>query len=113
MLRVDGDSQSIYLQGVMVSIDPAFKLYVPTELTNPKFLPEVAVFTNFINFAVTQEGLEAQLLSVIVSERMAKVEKKFEDTYDEIKENKEFTIASMNHVHDVVNQFQQNFQDEL
>lgn len=46
-------------------------------------------------------------------ENKRKMEKKFEDTYDEIRENKEFTIASMNHVHDVVNQFQQNFQDEL
>ena len=46
-------------------------------------------------------------------ENKRKMEKKFEDTYDEIRENKEFTIASMNHVHDVVNQFQQKFQDEL
>ena len=46
-------------------------------------------------------------------ENKRKMEKKFEDTYDEIEENKEFTIASMNHVHDVVNQFQQKFQDEL
>ena len=77
MLRVEGKSQSIFLQGVLVPIDPTFRLYVTTELEDPRFLPEIAVFTNFINFAVTQEGLEAQLLSVIVSERMAKAEKKF------------------------------------
>lgn len=46
-------------------------------------------------------------------ENKRKMEKKFEDTYAEIRENKEFTIASMDHVHDVVNQFQQKFQDEL
>ena len=36
-------------------------------------------------------------------ENKRKMEKKFDDTYAEIQENKEFTIASMNHVHDVVN----------
>ena len=77
MLRVEGKSVSIFLQGVMVPLDPSFKLYITTELRNPRFLPEVAVFANFINFAVTPEGLEAQLLSVVVSERMAKAEKKF------------------------------------
>ena len=41
------------------------------------------------------------------------MEKKFEDTYNEISENREQTIASMNHVHDVVNAFQQKFQEEL
>ena len=46
-------------------------------------------------------------------ENKRKMEKKFEVTYAEIRENKEFTIASMDHVHDVVNQFQQKFQDEL
>ena len=32
-----------------------------------------------------------------------KMEKKFDDTYAEIAENKEHTIQCMNHVHDVVN----------
>ena len=41
------------------------------------------------------------------------MEKKFEDTYSEIAENREQTIASMNHVHEVVNAFQQKFQEEL
>lgn len=41
------------------------------------------------------------------------MEKKFEDTYAEIAENKQHTIACMNDVHDTVNKFQQKFQDEL
>ncbi len=39
-------------------------------------------------------------------ENKRKMDQKFDDTYTEIAENKEHTIASMNHVHDVVNQFQ-------
>lgn len=38
-------------------------------------------------------------------ENKRQMEKKFDDTYAEIAENKEHTIQCMNHVHDVVNQF--------
>ena len=41
------------------------------------------------------------------------MEKKFEDTYEEIRENREQTIINMNHVHEIVMQFQQRFQEEL
>lgn len=38
-------------------------------------------------------------------ENKRQMEKKFEDTYAEIQENKEHTIACMNDVHDTVNKF--------
>ena len=60
-----------------MAIEPNFKLYITTEIRNPTFPSEVAVFANFINFAVTQEGLEAQLLGVIVQDRMAELEAQF------------------------------------
>jgi len=46
-------------------------------------------------------------------ENKRQMEKKFEDTYAEIAENKQHTIACMNDVHDTVNKFQQKFQEEL
>ena len=46
-------------------------------------------------------------------ENKRQMEKKFEDTYEEIAENKRHTIACMDDVHNTVNQFQQKFQDEL
>lgn len=55
-------------------MEPKFKLYVTTELANPRFPPEVAVHANFVNFSITQAGLEAQLLSVIVAEKNVKIE---------------------------------------
>ena len=42
-------------------------------------------------------------------ENKRQMEKKFEDTYAEIAENKQHTIACMNDVHDTVNKFQQKF----
>jgi hypothetical protein len=38
-------------------------------------------------------------------ENKRKMEKKFDDTYAEIAENRKDTIDCMNHVHDVVNTF--------
>ena len=46
-------------------------------------------------------------------ENKRQMEKKFDDTYAEIAENRQDTIKCMDHVHDVVNQFQDQFQDEL
>ena len=46
-------------------------------------------------------------------ENKRQMEKKFDDTFEEIRENKEFTISCMNEVHDIVNEFQRKFQEEL
>ena len=42
-------------------------------------------------------------------ENKQKLDKKFDDTYQEISENRQQTIDCMNHVHDVVTAFQQKF----
>ena len=54
----------------MIPIHKDFKLYITSELKNPRFSPDIAVYANFINFSVTQEGLEAQLLSQIVGHKI-------------------------------------------
>ena len=77
MLLKERSSQSIFLQGVPVAIHANFELNITTEIKNPRFQAEIAVFANFINFSVTRAGLEAQLLSYIVAEKMARLEKKF------------------------------------
>ena len=60
-----------------VPIDPEFRLYITTEHAYPVFTPEVAVYTNLINFSITKQALEAQLLSKIVMERADSVEREF------------------------------------
>lgn len=67
-----------------VEIAPAFKLYLHCKLSNPHFAPEVQVplvvrflgalvveicvqaECTLVNFSVTQSGLEAQLLALVV-----------------------------------------------
>lgn len=78
MLVQDGSTKSIHLLGHLCQIDEHFSLYITTEIARPKFPPGIAVFANFINFAVTKEGLEAQLLGVVVAEKMSELEREFQ-----------------------------------
>ena len=43
-----------------------FRFYITTKLSSPHFAPEVCVKVNMLNFMVTEEGLEDQMLSIVV-----------------------------------------------
>ncbi|GMH50243.1 hypothetical protein TrRE_jg3287 [Triparma retinervis] len=43
-----------------------FKLFITTKMGNPHYTPEVSTKTTVVNFAVKQQGLEAQLLGTVV-----------------------------------------------
>ena len=58
-----------------IPYDPQFKLYITTKLSNPQFLPDVFINLSVINFSVTHEGLEEQLLSDVVLHEMPDLEK--------------------------------------
>uniref|UniRef100_A0A8B9CLP9 Dynein axonemal heavy chain 9 n=1 Tax=Anser brachyrhynchus TaxID=132585 RepID=A0A8B9CLP9_9AVES len=47
--------------------NPAFRLILHTKLANPHFQPELQAQCTLINFTVTQDGLEDQLLAAVVS----------------------------------------------
>ncbi|KAE9095636.1 Dynein heavy chain 6, axonemal [Phytophthora fragariae] len=54
-----------------------FRLYLTTKLANPLFMPDVFIRVNVVNFTVTRDGLEEQLLSdVVLRERMEVEERK-------------------------------------
>jgi len=61
-----GNSVMIKLGDKEVDYNPDFKLYLTSKLSNPHYTPEVSTKVTIVNFAVKEQGLEAQLLSVVV-----------------------------------------------
>eukprot|EP00756_Hemistasia_phaeocysticola_P021738 Hpha_TRINITY_DN15791_c11_g1::TRINITY_DN15791_c11_g1_i1::g.41603::m.41603/K10408/DNAH; dynein heavy chain, axonemal len=53
---------------------PRFQLVLHTKLRSPKYPPEVQAEVTIVNFAVTQQGLEEQLLALVVNKDRADLE---------------------------------------
>jgi dynein heavy chain len=56
--------------------DRNFKLFITTKIANPHFLPEICIKVTIINFTVTFDGLEEQMLVDVVINEAPEVEKK-------------------------------------
>ena len=65
---------SISLGGQVTQIDPAFKMYITSGSKCPEFGAEISLLANLINFNVTMEAFEAQILSIIMQELESDVE---------------------------------------
>lgn len=51
-----------------------FKFYITTKLSNPHYTPEIATKTTIVNFAVKEQGLQAQLLGIVVRKERPELE---------------------------------------
>ena len=71
-----GSRNLIRLGDSDVDYDAAFKLYMTTKMPNPHYLPEVCIKVTIINFTVTMEGLESQLLGDVVKAERPDIEQK-------------------------------------
>jgi len=64
--RKQGSKNIVKLGSEDVEVDPNFWLYLQTKLINPHYKPETAAQCTIINFIVTENGLEDQLLAMVV-----------------------------------------------
>lgn len=53
---------------------PDFRLILHTKLANPHYKPEIQAQTTLINFTVTRDGLEDQLLAQVVNQERPDLE---------------------------------------
>ncbi|EDO28993.1 predicted protein, partial [Nematostella vectensis] len=58
----------------VIAMDSYEKFYITTKLRNPHYLPETAVKVTLLNFMITPEGLEDQLLGIVVARERPELE---------------------------------------
>merc|ERR1719473_448041 len=61
-----GNKRVIKLGDKEIVLSPNFKLFLQTKLSNPHYPPEIQAETTVINFTVTEDGLEEQILFLVV-----------------------------------------------
>lgn len=61
---------------VVLEYNPNFRFYITTRLRNPHYLPEVAVKVTLLNFMITPQGLQDQLLGIVVAKELPILEEK-------------------------------------
>lgn len=69
-----GGQEYIQVGAEEVEYSKTFKLMLQTKIPNPHFIPEIAAQTTLINFTVTEEGLEDQLLAIVVNKEKPELE---------------------------------------
>ena len=69
-----GGSICIRLGDNTIEYSPSFRLYITTKLRNPHYLPELQTKVSLLNFMITPEGLEDQLLGIVVTKEKPELE---------------------------------------
>nr|XP_035161070.1 dynein axonemal heavy chain 7 isoform X7 [Callithrix jacchus] len=62
-----GGSTCIRLGDSTIEYAPDFRFYITTKLRNPHYLPETSVKVTLLNFMITSEGMQDQLLGIVVA----------------------------------------------
>lgn len=62
-----GGMDCIRLGDSVIEYSSLFRFYITTKLRNPHYLPELATKVSLLNFMITPEGLEDQLLGIVVA----------------------------------------------
>ncbi|XP_017886409.1 dynein heavy chain 2, axonemal [Ceratina calcarata] len=81
-----GDQTMIKFNEKTITYNDKFRLFMTTKLANPHYAPEISTKTTLCNFAIKEQGLEDQLLGIVVRKEKPQLE--------EQKDNLVFTISS-------------------
>lgn len=69
-----GGMEIIKIDDKMITYNKKFRFFITTKLTNPHYPPEISTKTTLVNFAVVEQGLEAQLLGILVRKERPQLE---------------------------------------
>lgn len=86
--RIKAGIIKINLDGTEIDVDPKFRMFMTTKLSNPHYTPEVMAKTVVINYSVTMDGLDEQLLNEVVRHEYPSLEETRKKLVDEMNQNK-------------------------
>ncbi|XP_021265333.1 dynein heavy chain 12, axonemal [Numida meleagris] len=69
-----GGVDCIRLGESIIEYSSDFKFFITTKLRNPHYMPELATKVSLLNFMITPEGLEDQLLGIVVAKERPELE---------------------------------------
>ena len=88
-----GKSRYLKMGDKELNLHPKFRFYMHTKLSNPHYPPEIQAECTLINFTVTEDGLEDQLLTLVVKKERPDLADQKEQL---IQQNNEFKITLKN-----------------
>jgi len=71
-----GGVEMIKLGDSAIEYSPQFRFYMTTRLRNPHYLPEISVKVCLVNFMITPQGLQDQLLGTVAQQERPELEEK-------------------------------------
>ncbi|XP_004521647.2 dynein heavy chain 2, axonemal [Ceratitis capitata] len=101
---MQGGQKLIKFNDKYITYNDAFKLYITTKITNPHYPPEISSKTTIVNFAVKQDGLQAQLLGIIVRKEKPALEEQKDELVLTIARNKRTLIELDNEILRLLNE---------
>jgi dynein heavy chain len=83
-----GGVNCIRLGDATIEYSSEFRFYMTTKLRNPHYLPELSTKVTLLNFMITPEGLEDQLLGIVIAKERPELEEKKNQLLLQSAENK-------------------------
>lgn len=71
-----------------IEYNPNFKFFLTTKIQNPHFMPETCIKLTVINFSITFEGLEEQMLVDVIKIEAPEVEERRDTLIVELSKNR-------------------------
>jgi len=84
---VKGKNRYVKVADQMMDFNLNFRMYMTSRLANPHFSPELSAKTTIIDFTVTQNGLEQQLLGRVLSKEQRSLEESLTSLLKEVTNN--------------------------